>query len=94
MKTVAVIGFGCAGYSAAAAIRRADPDAVIHIYSDTGEAPYNPMLTTYYVSGKIEEKAMFPMGDMEKVAKDASSAVMSSVPGKNSAGKTSAAAAP
>ena len=64
MKTIAVIGFGCAGYSAALAARRALPDAAIHIYSDTEEAPYNPMLTTYYVSGKIEEKAMFPMGDL------------------------------
>lgn len=80
MKTVAVIGFGCAGYSAAAAIRRADPEAVIHIYSDTGEAPYNPMLTTYYVSGKIEEKAMFPMGDMEKVAHDLQAEIFSDCP--------------
>jgi len=82
MKTFAVIGFGCAGYSAAAAIRRQDPDAAIHIYSDTGEAPYNPMLTTYYVSGKIEEKAMFPMGDLEKVKKDLGAEIFRSSPVK------------
>ncbi len=82
MKTFAIIGFGCAGYSAAAAIRRQDPNAVIHIYSDTGEAPYNPMLTTYYVSGKIEEKAMFPMGDLEKVKTDLGAEIFCSAPVK------------
>ncbi|MCC8080238.1 MAG: FAD-dependent oxidoreductase [Oscillospiraceae bacterium] len=67
MKTAAVIGFGCAGFCAAKAIREAEPERVIDIYSDTDEAPYNPMLTTYYVSGKISESAMFPFGDLEQV---------------------------
>lgn len=89
MKTVAVIGFGCAGYSAALALRRAMPDAVIHIYSDTEEAPYNPMLTTYYVSGKIEEKAMFPMGDLDAVARELDADIFRSSPVKklNAAGR-------
>ncbi len=82
MKSFAVIGFGCAGYSAALAIRRALPDAVIHIYSDTEEAPYNPMLTTYYVSGKIEEEAMFPMGDLERVSGELGAKIFCSSPVK------------
>ena len=82
MKTIAVIGFGCAGYSAALAARRAMPDAVIHIYSDTEEAPYNPMLTTYYVSGKIDEKAMFPMGDLEAVSRELGAEIFCSSPVK------------
>jgi len=82
MKTIAIIGFGCAGYSAALAARRAMPDAVIHIYSDTEEAPYNPMLTTYYVSGKIDEKAMFPMGDLEAVSRELGAEIFCSSPVK------------
>ena len=70
IKSVAVIGFGCAGFSAARAVRQADPERVIDIYSDTAEAPYNPMLTTYYVSGKINESTMFPLGDLETIKKE------------------------
>lgn len=80
MKTVAVIGFGCAGFSAARAVRQACPDTIIHIYSDTDEAPYNPMLTTYYVSGKIEEKAMFPLGDLDSVAGELRAEIFRSSP--------------
>ncbi len=82
MKSAAIIGFGCAGYSAALAIRRADPERVIHIYSDTEEAPYNPMLTTYYVSGKIGETAMFPMGDLEAVSRELGAEIFSGCPVK------------
>ena len=80
MKQAAVIGFGCAGYSAALALRQVSPDAVIHIYSDTEEAPYNPMLTTYYVSGKIDEKAMFPLGDLDCAAKTLGAEIFRSSP--------------
>lgn len=80
MKTAAIIGFGCAGFSAARAIRQADPDRVIHIYSDTDEAPYNPMLTTYYVSGRIEERAMFPLGDLESAARELRAEIFCSCP--------------
>lgn len=41
---------------------------MIDIYSDTDEAPYNPMLTTYYVSGRIEEQTMFPLGNMDSIS--------------------------
>lgn len=47
MKKIAIIGFGGAGYNAAKEARRADPAAVIDVYSDTSTGPYNPMLTTY-----------------------------------------------
>ena len=67
MGRTAIIGFGCAGYHAAKTLRAGDPHRVIDIYSDTAEAPYNPMLTTYYVSEKIEPKGMFPFGDLEQV---------------------------
>lgn len=80
MKKIAIIGFGRAGYSAALALRQADSEAVIHIYSNTDEAPYNPMLTTYYTSGKIDEGAMFPMGDLEKLARELNAEIFCSSP--------------
>jgi NADPH-dependent 2,4-dienoyl-CoA reductase/sulfur reductase-like enzyme len=82
MKTAAIIGFGCAGYSAARAIRANEPDTVIHIYSETVEAPYNPMLTTYYVSGKIGERDMFPLGDLTAAARELKAEIFCTTPVK------------
>ena len=66
MEKIAVIGFGCAGFRAVQAIRKAGCDAVIDVYSDTDIPPYNPMLTTYYVKGAIPYEALFPFGSLEK----------------------------
>lgn len=52
MADYAIIGFGCAGYYGAKAIRENDPDGTITVYSEHGYSPYNPMLTTYYVAGR------------------------------------------
>lgn len=68
MNRIAIVGFGGAGYHAAAKARALDPDAVIDIYSDTDVAPYNPMLTTYYVKGSIGYDALFPFGKLEDIA--------------------------
>lgn len=65
----AIIGFGCAGYRAAEAIRNSGCDAVIDVYSDTNIPPYNPMLTTYYVKGAIPHEALFPFGTLEEITK-------------------------
>ena len=67
MKKIAIIGFGGAGYCAAAAARECDPDAHIDVYTDTDIGPYNPMLTTYYVKGSIEYDALFPFGSLEEI---------------------------
>ena len=66
-KRFAIIGFGCAGYHALEAIRQTDPDAQIDIYSDTAMAPYNPMLTTFYVAGKLPYEGLFPFGSLEEI---------------------------
>ena len=50
----AVVGFGTAGYHAVKKIRELDKEGCIDVYSNTGRAPYNPMLTTYYAFGKLE----------------------------------------
>ena len=70
MGRTAIIGFGCAGYHAAKTLREHDPNMVIDVYSDTAEAPYNPMLTTYFVSERIQQEGMFPFGDLEHVQKE------------------------
>ncbi|MBR4036804.1 MAG: FAD-dependent oxidoreductase [Oscillospiraceae bacterium] len=67
MARYAIVGFGCAGYYGAKAIRESDTISEIVVFSEHGAAPYNPMLTTYYVAGKIPFDAQFPFGDMDKV---------------------------
>lgn len=69
MKHFAIVGFGCAGYHALAAIREAKCEAKVTVYSDTDMPPYNPMLTTYYVAGKLPYEGMFPFGTLEEIAK-------------------------
>lgn len=64
----AIVGFGTAGYHAAQAIREQDKAGEIHVYGDTGLAPYNPMLTTYYIFGKLPRSGLFPFGPLEEVA--------------------------
>ncbi len=67
MKRFAIIGFGCAGYHALAALREAGCDAGVDIYTETGLAPYNPMLTTYYTAGRLPYEGMFPFGTQEEI---------------------------
>lgn len=67
MKKVAIIGFGGAGYNATKEVRQREPETVIDVYSDTDIAPYNPMLTTYYVKGAIPYDALFPFGSLETI---------------------------
>lgn len=64
----AIVGFGTAGYHAARAIRERDKTGEIHVYGDTGLAPYNPMLTTYYIFGKLPKSGLFPFGPLEELA--------------------------
>ena len=66
----AVVGFGTAGYHAVKKIRELDKEGCIDVYSNTGRAPYNPMLTTYYAFGKLEYEGMFPFGDLEQIQKE------------------------
>lgn len=69
MKRFAIIGFGCAGYQALAAIRQAGCDAQVDVYTETELPPYNPMLTTYYVGGKLPYEGLFPFGTLEEIGK-------------------------
>ena len=51
---ILILGNGCAAQSAIAAVRRQDPNRKITVVSDILWPSYNPMLTTYYLSGKAE----------------------------------------
>ena len=70
MGRTAIIGFGCAGYHAAKTLREGSPEMEIDVYSATARAPYNPMLTTYFVSGKIPKEELFPFGDLKTLRKE------------------------
>lgn len=67
MKRYAIVGFGCAGMHAAAAIRKNDPTGEIVVYSDTSEPPFNPMLSTYYASDRLTEEGAFPFGELSAI---------------------------
>lgn len=69
MDRTAIIGFGGGGYHAAKALREADADAVIDVYTDTADAPANPMLTTYYVGGRITRDTQMPYGTAKQIAR-------------------------
>lgn len=70
MERIAIIGFGCAGFQALRSLRQAGSEAQVTVFTDTGEAPANPMLTTYYAAGKIGKKNLYPFGTLEEI-KDA-----------------------
>ena len=67
MKRYAIVGFGCAGYSAARAIRQTDPTGEIHVFEGTDDPPANPMLTTYYASDRLSYQGAFPFGTLEEI---------------------------
>lgn len=69
MSNYAIIGFGCAGYYAAKTIRENDPNGQITVFSEHNWSPYNPMLTTYYVAGRIPFEGLFPFGSLEQIQK-------------------------
>lgn len=68
MKQVIIVGFGCAGYHAAKALREAGFTGLIHVFTDCEDAPVNPMLTTYYIDGKIPLETMLPFGGLSGLA--------------------------
>lgn len=66
----AVVGFGCAGYHAVKAMREHGYQGEIDVYTDTAWTPGNPMLTTYYIYGKIGKEGTCPFGTMETIQKE------------------------
>lgn len=72
MEKYAIVGFGCAGYHAAKALRDSNFSGEIHVYERTGEPPANPMLTTYYASDKLSLEGAYPFGKTEDIKRELS----------------------
>ena len=70
MESYAIVGFGCAGYNGAKALREHGFDGEIHVYSDVGAGPENPMMMTYYAGGIVARDACTPFGSLENIADD------------------------
>jgi len=69
MDRIAIVGFGAAGLHGLKAVRANGSEAKIDIFSRAKEPAANPMLTTYYLSGKISYEQLFPLGTQEEISK-------------------------
>lgn len=58
--SVAILGFGVAGLNAALALRTAGYDGEIRVFSDAEDAPYSPILTSYYAGGDKAREECHP----------------------------------
>lgn len=58
--SVAIIGFGTAGMNAAIGLRDAGYKGKIDVFSNIGNLPYSPILTSYYVAGEKSYEECFP----------------------------------
>ncbi len=59
---IAIVGNGGAAAEAVLALRANGWTGDIHLFTDNAHAPYNPMLGTYVVSGKLPLEKAFPFG--------------------------------
>ena len=59
---LAIVGNGGAAAEAVLALRANGYDRAIHLFADNREAPFNPMLSTYLVSGAVPLERVFPFG--------------------------------
>jgi NADPH-dependent 2,4-dienoyl-CoA reductase/sulfur reductase-like enzyme len=61
-KKTVIVGNGCAGAECIKALRGSGYNDKIHLITDSRWPVSNPMLTTYYVAGKIGFDGLFPYG--------------------------------
>ena len=61
-KSMVIVGNGCAGAECIKALRESGYREKIHLLTDSRWPISNPMLTTYYVAGKIGFEGLFPYG--------------------------------
>jgi 3-phenylpropionate/trans-cinnamate dioxygenase ferredoxin reductase subunit len=61
-KSMVIVGNGCAGAECIKALRESGYREKIHLLTDSRWPIANPMLTTYYVAGKIGFEGLFPYG--------------------------------
>jgi 3-phenylpropionate/trans-cinnamate dioxygenase ferredoxin reductase subunit len=58
-----IVGNGCAGAECVKALRESGYKEKIHLFTDNRWPVSNPMLTIYYVAGKIGFDGLFPYGE-------------------------------
>ena len=61
-KNMVIVGNGCAGAECIKALRESGYREKIHLLTDSRWPVANPMLTTYYLAGKIVFEGLFPYG--------------------------------
>ena len=61
-KIMVIVGNGCAGAECIKVLRESGYKEKIHLLTDSKWSISNPMLTTYYVAGKIGFEGLFPYG--------------------------------
>ncbi|MBR3181843.1 MAG: NAD(P)/FAD-dependent oxidoreductase [Eggerthellaceae bacterium] len=64
-KPVVVLGFGAAAISAICALRDSGYDGPLTVVTDADPEPYSPVLTSYYVGGRIPRDQCFPWSDLD-----------------------------
>ena len=65
-KHIVIVGNGCAGAECIKALRESGYNEKIHLFTDSRWPVSNPMLTTYYVAGKIGFDRLFPYGTSQE----------------------------
>ena len=66
-KDIVIVGNGCAGAECIKALRESGYNEKIHLFTDGRWPVSNPMLTTYYVAGKIGFDRLFPYGASQDI---------------------------
>lgn len=66
-RKIAVVGLGAAGFQSVKALRENGYREDVDVYFKEASPLANPMLTTYYLSGKIPYEQMFPFGSPEEI---------------------------
>lgn len=61
-RPIIIMGNGCAAAECVIALRENGFSGTVQMFADNELPPANPMLTTYYASGRIEWETMFPYG--------------------------------
>lgn len=60
LAPVAILGWGTAGVNALIGLRNAGYRGPVQVFSNTGIAPYSPILTSYYAAGAKTYEQCFP----------------------------------
>jgi len=67
-QRIAVVGFGAAGFHGVKALRENGCQDPVDVYFREVTPLANPMLTTYYLEGKISYAQMFPFGTAKEIS--------------------------